>query len=91
MKVVIGTDHRGYKLKQFIVKNLSNIEWVDMGCFSDEQCDYPIFAQKVCQSILQGEADRGVLLCATGVGMAIAANRFNGIYAAVAWNKDIRS
>ena len=90
MKVAIGSDHRGFDLKQNLVKLLRvpkyPVNWIDLGCDSSASCDYPVFARKVCQSILKGESDCGVLLCSTGVGMSIAANRFPGIYAALVWN-----
>ncbi|MCK5632461.1 RpiB/LacA/LacB family sugar-phosphate isomerase [bacterium] len=92
MKFVIGADHRGYLHKEFIKKNISslagkNIEWIDVGCFSSESCDYPEFALAVVKKIKAGLADSGVLLCGSGVGMAIAANRHKGIYAAQVWDK----
>jgi ribose 5-phosphate isomerase B len=86
MKIAIGTDHRGFKLKNYIIDSLKDIEWEDVGCFSEERCDYPIYAKKVCELILKNKVQYGILLCGTGVGMAIAANRFKEIYAALAWN-----
>lgn len=91
MKIAIGSDHRGFEQKEFIQKNLviSQREWIDVGCTSSARCDYPEFAQRVAQIIQNGQADMGVLLCGTGVGMSIAANRFKGIYAGLAWNETI--
>lgn len=93
MKIVIGTDHHGFKQKEYIKKELSipgeTISWIDVGCFSLESCDYPPFAKKVAQTIQSGKADRGILLCGSGVGISIAANRFAGIYAALAWNEEV--
>lgn len=89
MKIVIGTDHKGFLAKEFLKQQLSDIEWLDVGTFDEERTDYPIFAKKVAQAILDGQAQQGVLLCGTGVGMAIAANRFSGIYAGLVWNEEI--
>ncbi len=91
MKIAIGADHHGFAGKEFIKENLSikDIEWLDVGTFDEERTDYPIFAQKVCKTMQEGQADRGILLCATGIGMSIAANRFKKIYAGLAWNEEI--
>jgi len=93
MKIVIGTDHRGFKQKEYIKKELSipgqTISWLDVGCFSSVYCDYPLPAKLVAQSIQSGKAEHGILLCGSGVGISIAANRFAGIYAALAWNEEV--
>ena len=88
MKIAIGADHHGVNLKNYIIKNLE-FTWEDVGCFSLEICDYPIYSKLVCELILQGKVDCGILLCGTGIGMAMAANRFKKIYAALAWNVNI--
>ena len=93
ISIAIGADHRGFKLKEFLKQQHScaghTIAWQDCGACDDQRSDYPIFAHLVCQQMLTDHIMYGVLLCGTGVGMAIAANRFEGIYAAVAWNIDI--
>lgn len=93
MKIAIGTDHRGYDQKEFLKRTLyipdTSIEWLDCGTFSKERTDYPVYAQKVCVAIQKKEADYGILLCGSGVGMSIAANRFFGIYAALVWNDTV--
>jgi len=89
MKIAIGTDHHGFVGKEFIKEQITGVEWLDMGTFDEERTDYPIFAKKVSEALLSGEAQQGVLLCGTGVGMAIAANRFPKIYAGLAWNEEI--
>jgi RpiB/LacA/LacB family sugar-phosphate isomerase len=94
MHVVIGADHRGYNFKKLIIDQINNlggqlIEWIDVGCFSAVRCEYPPFSYAVAQTIKSGKAQRGVLLCGTGVGMSIAANRFAGIYAALVWNQEV--
>ncbi len=92
MNIAIGADHRGFStkayLKQYVVAD-DPIAWIDVGAFDDERSDYPVFAEAVCRSILQGEAQKGVLICGSGVGMGVVANRFPFIYAGVAWNEEI--
>ncbi len=90
--IVIGADHRGFALKQFLMAHDYEhvaITWIDVGAFSDERSDYPEFALEATKAIVEKKAECGVLLCASGVGMAVVANRFPGIYAGVAWNAEI--
>ena len=89
MKIAIGADHHGFVGKEFIKEQITDVEWLDMGTFNEERTDYPIFAKKVSEALLSGQAQQGVLLCGTGIGMAIVANRFPGIYAGLAWNEEI--
>jgi ribose 5-phosphate isomerase B len=89
MKIAIGADHRGFLHKEFIKEHMRSIEWVDVGTHNEERTDYPIFADKVVQLMLSHTVSAGVLLCASGGGMAVAANRYNHIYAVVAWNDEI--
>ncbi len=85
MKVAIGADHGGFELKELVVALLEEKghEVLDKGCFSSDSVDYPEYAEKVCSSILDGEAERGILICGTGIGMSLAANRHQGIRAAL--------
>jgi ribose 5-phosphate isomerase B len=92
MKLVIGSDHRGFHFKLVLQEQIKEfngtpIEWLDAGAFDAERTDYPIYAAKVCEEILEGNADAGILICGSGIGMSIAANRFKGIYAGLAWNE----
>ena len=81
--LVIASDHAGYNLKNYIVNNLKKeINFKDFGTDSDESCDFPDFAKEVCESVLNNESTRGLLICGSGVGMSIAANKFRGIRAA---------
>lgn len=93
MKIALGTDHRGFMLKELLKKhaNLASIpiEWVDFGAFDANRSDYPIFVDKVCAAMASKSADYGILLCGSGVGMSIAANRTPGIYAALVWNPEV--
>ncbi len=85
MKIAIGSDHGGFKLKTELIKFLKRAGHTvkDFGTFSDENCDYPVFAYKVSKVVSSGRFRRGVLICKTGVGMAVAANKVKGVRAAV--------
>lgn len=81
-KVAIGSDHAGYELKQYIIDNFDEtIFFNDFGTNNTESCDYPDYADKVCNFILKNDDYRGVLICGSGVGMSIAANKIQGIRA----------
>ena len=83
-KIVIGSDHAGYSLKIKIVDYLKSkgIEVIDVGTNSTDRCDYPVYAHAVCEKIQSGEVELGILVCGTGVGMSMAANKHKGIRAA---------
>ena len=83
-KIVIASDHGGYLLKNFLYKYLitKGYNVTDFGANSTDSCDYPVYAKKVCTSILNNEFQYGILICGTGLGMQICANRFKGIRAA---------
>jgi RpiB/LacA/LacB family sugar-phosphate isomerase len=90
MKIAIGADHAGFSLKQRLRDKLkdSGYEVIDYGTSNEESCDYPDFALAVARDVASGRADRGVLVCSTGVGMAIAANKVAGVRAALAAHPD---
>ena len=82
-KVAIASDHKGYALKEYIVNNFDKqMTVMDFGTNSKESCDFPDFASKVCEFVLENDDSRGILICGSGVGMSIAANKFAGIRAA---------
>lgn len=83
--IAIGSDHGGYELKKQIMEYLDgkNIEYSDFGTYSTDSVDYPVYAEKVCVAILSGQCDKGILVCTTGIGISIVANRKKGIRAAV--------
>lgn len=85
MIVSIGNDHAGYSLKSTVVKILkaNGIEVIDHGSYTHDPVDFPDIAQKVCNSVRNGQANRGIMICGTGVGASIAANKIPGIRAAV--------
>ena len=89
MKVAIGNDHRGFSLKKKILQKFSHIPFINIGCDSDERVDYPDYAKKVAQKISQGECERGILICGSGVGMSIVANKFPGIRASLVWDSKV--
>lgn len=82
--LAIGSDHGGFELKNHIIKHLEEkgIEYKDFGCYDEKSVDYPDIAQIVCNSINNGECERGILICGTGIGISIAANKIDGIRAA---------
>jgi len=84
MKIAAGWDHRGYAFRQQVKQVLNDLghEIIDLGAKSDESSDYPDFAAKVGEAVRRGEAERGVLVCGSGIGMSIAANKVEGIRAA---------
>ncbi len=89
MRVVVGADHGGLDLKIVLVDELekSGVSVINVGTDSTESCDYPDFAAKGADTILSGDADLGLLICGTGIGMSIAVNRYDGIRAALAGNE----
>jgi ribose 5-phosphate isomerase B len=85
MKIAIGTDHGGFLLKETVVQQVKadGHEVIDFGTHTDAAVDYPDFARLVGDAIINGQADRGILLCGSGIGVNIAANKMRGIYASV--------
>ena len=81
MKIAVGCDHGGYELKKYIVKVLEKLghEVEDFGCHSLDSCDYPDFAAPAARAVAEGKCDRGILVCTTGIGISIAANKIKGI------------
>ncbi len=87
--IALGSDHAGFELKEKIKKYLEEkkVETKDYGCFSDDPVDYPDYAEKVAKAVANGDADRGILVCGTGLGMSMSANKLPGIRAALCWNE----
>ncbi len=83
--IALGCDHGGYELKQEIIAYLKKegLEYKDFGCDSTAAVDYPVYAKLVAKSILDGECEKGILICGTGIGISITANKFPGIRAAL--------
>jgi ribose 5-phosphate isomerase B len=90
MKIYIGSDHAGVDLKELVKQHFANqFEFVDAGTFTNESVDYPDFAHQVAENVLKDEQGRGILICGTGNGMAITANKHAGIRAALCWSPEI--
>lgn len=89
-KVLIASDHAGLPGKETVKKTLDEmgIEYEDLGTYSQDSVDYPDYAERVARRVAAGEAERGVLVCGSGIGMEIAANKIPGIRAALAWNEE---
>ena len=85
MKIAVGCDHGGFPLKDVVIEavRVAGHEVIDVGTFSAEAVDFPDFTKKVGEKIQSGEAERGVLICGSGIGAAIAANKMKGIYASI--------
>ena len=83
MKISIGSDHAGFELKQKIIQKYSSFEFNDCGTFSNKSVDYPDFGHEVAKSLLNNNIDYGIVVCGSGIGISIAANRSKGIRAAL--------
>jgi ribose 5-phosphate isomerase B len=85
MKYFIGTDHAGIAIKPFVIEVLESkgIEVEDLGCYSDERVDYPDYSHKVADAVSKNEGTKGILICGSGIGMSLAANKHKGIRAAL--------
>lgn len=83
--IALGSDHGGFSLKQEIITYLNeqNLEFKDYGCFNEEACDYPIYGKSVANAVVSGECDKGIIICGTGIGISIAANKIKGVRAAL--------
>ena len=83
--IAIGCDHGGYELKEKVVAFLKekNIEVKDCGCYSKDSCDYPTFGRAVAESVASGECEKGIVICTTGIGISISANKVKGVRCAL--------
>lgn len=90
MKIALAADHAGYEEKEKLKKTLDEIgvEYDDLGTNSEDSVDYPDFARKVGEAVARGDYEQGLLVCGSGTGMAITANKVRGVRAAVAWNEE---
>jgi ribose 5-phosphate isomerase B len=85
MKVAVGSDHGGYDLKQKVIRHLEEkgISCEDMGCHGKESCDYPVFGHAVAKAVAGGSVDKGIVICTTGIGISISANKVAGVRCAL--------
>ena len=83
--IAIGSDHGGYDLKQSVIRHLEErgIPYEDMGCHGKESCDYPLFGRAVAQAVAEGRCEKGIVICTTGIGISIVANKVRGIRCAL--------
>ena len=83
--IAIGSDHGGYALKQSVIRYLekNQIPYEDMGCHSMESCDYPVFGHAVAKAVAEGRCEKGIVICTTGIGISISANKVKGIRCAL--------
>lgn len=83
--IAIGSDHGGFELKEKLMEHLSErgLEYKDFGTYSSASCDYPVYAKAVANAVTSGECDRGIIICGTGIGVSITANKVRGIRAAL--------
>ena len=90
MRISIGSDHGGFLLKEDVKNYLlsKGYDVLDEGCYSTDRVDYPVYASKVCKSMQDNKADVGVLICTSGIGMSICANKHKGVRAALVMNED---
>ena len=90
-KVAIGSDHAGFDLKSKLIKYLTNcnVTTIDKGCYSSDRSDYPDYGHSVSMAVLNNESEFGILMCGSGNGINMSANKHNGIRAALCWNSEI--
>lgn len=88
MKIAIAADHGGFELKEALKQHYTALDLIDLGTYSADSVDYPDYAQKVVRAILSEQADLGILICGTGIGISIAANRYKGIRAALLYSAE---
>lgn len=89
--IAIGSDHGGYQLKMSVIKHLEerNIPYKDYGCYNTDSCDYPVFGKAAAKAVADGECEMGIVICTTGIGISIAANKIKGIRCALCTNTEL--
>ena len=83
--IAIGSDHGGYDIKESVIKHLkeNGVEVKDVGCYAKESCDYPVFGHAVAKAVAEGKCEKGIVICTTGIGISMAANKVPGIRCAL--------
>ncbi|HNX23260.1 MAG TPA: ribose 5-phosphate isomerase B [Spirochaetota bacterium] len=87
MKIAIASDHAGFRLKNILKKHFVEYEFIDVGTHTEESCDYPDYAVLAAEKVVSGEAEAGIVICGTGIGISIAANKVKGARAALCCNE----
>ena len=85
--LLIGSDHGGYELKELIKEGLQSVTWIDTGCNTDDSCDYPSIVDNLVKQLKTGTVNKGILICGTGIGVSMRANRYKGIRAALVYDQ----
>lgn len=88
-KILIGSDHAGFELKQKLIQHFPQVEWEDAGTHSKDSVDYPDYGKKVAEQVHSGQVPFGILICGSGIGMSIIANRFSNVRAALVWTPEL--
>lgn len=83
--IAVGSDHGGFELKESVIRHLKEmgVEVKDVGCYSKDSCDYPVFGHAAAEAVANGECEKGIVICTTGIGISIAANKIKGIRCAL--------
>jgi len=89
MKIAIASDHAGFCLKEELMKAMPELDWKDFGAFNKDSVDYPDTGKPAAESVASGECEKGILICGSGIGMSIVANKVKGIRAALCWMPEI--
>jgi ribose 5-phosphate isomerase B len=89
MRIFIASDHAGFNLKKNLIQSLSEITFEDLGCFSETSVDYPDYAHLVAKSVSIDDSSIGILICGSGQGVCMTANKYQNIRASVCWNSEI--
>jgi ribose 5-phosphate isomerase B len=87
MKIAIASDHAGLRLKNILKKHFTEHEFIDVGTHTEDSCDYPDYALLAGEKVMSGEAEKGIVICGTGIGISIAANKVKGVRAALCFNE----
>lgn len=86
-KIAIGSDHAGFRLKKLLISRVKQADFIDVGTTSEESCDYPDYALLAGRAVVSGKANLGIVICGTGIGASIAANKVKGVRAALCLNE----
>ena len=91
MKIALGSDHGGFELKQAVIEHLKErgAEYKDFGCYDKSSCDYPVYGRAAAKAVASGEFDRGIVICTTGIGISITANKVKGIRCALCTSEEL--
>ena len=91
MKIAIASDHGGFELKELIIRHLEEqgVDVNDMGCYDKSSCDYPVYGRAVAKAVADGSCEKGIVICTTGIGISITANKVKGIRCGIGYNDEV--